>query len=131
MKKLTYLATPYTHKDHYMMVARHLVVNHVAADLMNQGYYIFSPISHTHPIAEAGKLPRGWEYWQGYDKTILSTCERLIVLQIPGWEESTGVTAEIQIATELGLPIEYIDFPDFTLYDSIVNSCKEAESKRT
>lgn len=134
MKKLTYLAVPYTHKDHYMMVARHLLVNIVAAQYMAAGDYIYSPISHTHPIAEAaqGKLPRGWDFWKGYDSTILSNCEKVIVLRLPGWEESTGVQAEIKLATEMGIPVEYIDFDDMEYYAAVVDICKVNENlKRT
>ena len=130
MKKLTYLAVPYTHKEHHMMVARHLIVNIVAAQLMAQGLYIYSPISHTHPIAEAscGKLPRGWDFWQGYDRAILTNCEKLIVLRLPGWDTSTGVQAEIKLATEMGIPVEYIDFDDMKYYEEVVAICKVNEN---
>lgn len=130
MKKLTYLAVPYSHSEHYMLVARHLIVNIVAANLMAQGVYVFSPISHTHPIAEAacGKLPRGWDFWQGYDSTILQNCEKVIVLRLPGWEESTGVQAEIKLATEMGIPVEYMDFDDMEYYAAVVDICKVNEN---
>lgn len=110
--ELSYLAAPYSHKEHYMLVARFLAINAVASKLMADGKYIFSPISHTHPIAEAsnGKLPRGWEYWNGYDRVMISRCQRLLVLKLNGWEQSTGVTAEIKIAKELGIPIQYIEY---------------------
>ena len=75
---------------------------------MKAGYYVFSPISHTHPIAMACALPQGWEYWSGFDRAYLEHCNKVFVLCIPGWEKSVGVTAEIGIANELGLPIEYI-----------------------
>jgi hypothetical protein len=132
MKKLTYLAVPYTHEEHHMMVARHMLVNIVAAQLMSQGVYVFSPISHTHPIAEAscGKLPRGWDFWEGYDTAILSGCEKVIVLRLPGWDSSTGVQAEIKIATKLEIPIEYIDFGDMDYYEQVVNICKVNENIR-
>lgn len=109
MRKLTYLACPYQHTDKQIMRERFDAVNRAAAQLMREGMYIFSPISHTHPIAECGDLPRGWDYWEAYDRALLSCCSRLIVLQLPGWEQSVGVRAEIAIAKELGLDIEYWD----------------------
>jgi hypothetical protein len=105
---LIYLAAPYTHKDRAVMVERFEKINVVAARLMATGLYVFSPISHTHPIADAGELPRGWEFWNGYDRVMLSRCNNIHVLTLDGWKESTGVNAEIQIAREFGMPVYYI-----------------------
>jgi hypothetical protein len=106
---LIYLATPYSHEDPVVMESRFESVNRVAAKLMSDGLHIFSPISHTHPIAIAGKLPTGWEFWNQYDKLVISVCKGMIVLCLDGWLESVGVTAEIDIAKEFGVPIEYIN----------------------
>lgn len=109
MDGLIYLATPYSHEDPVIRQQRFEIVNRVAASLMSDGNYIFSPISHTHPIALAGDLPTCWDYWEQYGRVMLSACVSLYVLCQPGWKESKGVTAEIVIAEEMGLPIEYID----------------------
>lgn len=113
--ELIYLACPYTHKDPKVIQERFEAVNKLASALMSEGFYIFSPISHTHPIALAGNLPGGWDYWEGYDKAIISRCAGLWVFKLPGWEQSKGVQAEIKIAKEIGLPIEYIDYEDLRL----------------
>lgn len=114
-----YLATPYTHKDKQMMIARFKMVNIEAAKLMAAGNHVFSPISHTHPIAVVGDLPRGWEYWKEYDRRILKICTKIVVLRLPGWDISTGVQAEIKVGEEYGIPIEYIDY-DLKEWDSIL-----------
>lgn len=106
---LTYLATPYSHSNPQVRHQRFERVNQIAARLMQSGLMIFSPISHTHPIAMAGDLPLGFDYWEKYDRAILSKCSGLIVLMAEGWRESIGVQAEIRIATELGLEISYIE----------------------
>lgn len=109
VNELIYLASPYSHSDKEVMVQRFESVNKIAGKLMSEGKYVFAPISHTHPIAVACTLPRGWDFWEGYDRTMISRCQKLIVLRLEGWEKSTGVNAEIKIAQELGLPIEYVD----------------------
>lgn len=114
---LLYLATPYNHQDPGVREARFNTINHVAADLMKKGWHVFSPISHTHPIAEAGELPLGWEYWEKYDRLMLSMCDKLIVVTQIGWRESVGVQGEIAIAKELGLPIEYIKCVTLEIWD--------------
>lgn len=107
-KQLTYLAVPYSHPDRAVRLARFEAVNRAAADLMRQGHYVYSPISHTHPIAEAGGLPLGWEYWQQYDRAIMAACNQMVVLMLDGWCESVGVTAEIALAEELGIAVAYL-----------------------
>ena len=104
-----YLATPYSHPEKPTMLARFHAVNKVAAALMNRGFHVFSPISHSHPIAEAGDLPLSWDYWEKYDRIILGMCSSVLVLKIDGWDRSKGVLAEIEIARELGLLVNFVD----------------------
>ena len=133
--ELIYLAVPYSHADRYVRVARWIAANKAAAKLMASGLYVFSPISHTHPIAEAsdGTLPRGWDFWEGFDRQYLNVCKKVTVLRIPGWDTSTGVTAEIKIGNEAGIPVEYMDWDDMQPpYEDIPELCKFQETlKRT
>ena len=109
-KKLTYLACPYTSDDAELMNKRFDDVCLVAGGLMKTtDKVIYSPISHCHPIAMQTSLPTGWKFWERIDRTYLEYCCEMIVLTLPGWEESTGVQAEIKIAEELGIPIAYIN----------------------
>lgn len=108
-RPLVYLACPYSHPVRVVRVARFEVASRVAGRLMSEGLMVFSPISHTHPIAECCDLPGDWEYWEAYDRAFLSVSHALYVVTIPGWEKSTGVQAEIRIADEMGIPIYYIN----------------------
>ena len=108
-KGLVYLATPYSDPDPAIREKRFQIVNKVAAKLMREGMFIFSPISHTHPIALAGELPTGFEYWEEYDICILSACKALYVLRQPGWEYSRGVHAEVCFAIANKIPVTYIN----------------------
>ena len=111
-RPLVYLACPYSHPDRKVREQRFVAANIAAALLMtDRGEAVFSPISHTHPIAKDGALPLGWEFWSWYDRAVLSVCHKVYVLQLPGWQQSCGVAAETAIATEMGLPIEYLGRP--------------------
>jgi len=112
-RPLVYLAVPYSHPDPTVRQRRFELVNKVAAKLITQGLYIFSPISHTHPIALAGALAPGWEYWQNFDRAYLAHCHKIIVLTLPGWQESKGVTGELAIAREMGLEVEYVKYENY------------------
>ncbi len=106
---MIYLASPYTHDDSTVREARFLAVCRHAARMMGDGLVVFSPISHTHPIAQVGGLPSGWSYWERVDREFLSRCESMVVLMLDGWETSIGVQAEIKIAEQLGLPVEFLE----------------------
>jgi hypothetical protein len=108
-KTLVYLACPYSHADHHVRRLRFGVANVVAARMMQQGIHVFSPISHTHPIAEVGDLPKDWQFWKEYDLTFTQICRMLVVIKLDGWQESVGVQAEIKYANDLGIPIEYVE----------------------
>lgn len=108
-----YLATPYSSRwkvcPWTQRWLRFRKINKIAAGLMREGHHVYSPISHTHPIARAGDLPKGWEFWKAYDKTFILWCDEVWIYKAPGWHESKGVLSEIVIARELGRPIRFIE----------------------
>lgn len=112
---LIYLACPYTEGEATARKKweRFDAVNAVAGRLFRQGRMVFSPISHCHMIALTNKLPDDFEFWREYDRTMISKCDRMMVLKLDGWETSTGVWAEIDIANEYGIPVEYVTLEDF------------------
>ena len=104
-----YLAIPYTDKDEEIMDYRAAISDVICADLMNKGRYIYAPISSCHHIAKKYNLPRNWEFWKGLDEVFVSLSKKFLIITLPGWEDSTGVTAETEIAKRNGIEIEYID----------------------
>jgi Domain of unknown function (DUF1937) len=129
MNGLVYLSVPYSHPDTTVRSNRFDAVNRVAAILMHRGLLIFSPISHTHPIALAGGLPLGWDFWERYDRAVLRCCTGFLVLTIDGWRESIGVAAETTIAREFGLPIGYVDGDGNVSGDVIVQEVRPGGSQ--
>ena len=106
---MIYLASPYTKHGTQIREEYFEILCKVTADLFNQGLYVFAPIVYAHPIASKYKLPPDWEYWKEYDEKFISICSELWVLMLPGWEDSTGVEAEIQIAKKRGLIVKYME----------------------
>ena len=109
MYKMTkiYLATPYSHPDKTVRIARYKAVNKKAAELMEAGYIVFSPISHSHSIAEYlhPELRCSWPFWKTQDIPLLDWADELWVMEVDGWDKSTGVLAEIKHAKKSGKPI--------------------------
>lgn len=102
-----YLACPYTSADAATMTQRLAAATTAANALIRQGHNIFSPISHG---AEVGKgLPPDFAFW---GESCLSFVEHwatdMYVLMLPGWETSVGVTAEIDAAKALNIPVTHI-----------------------
>ena len=115
-----YLASPYWHPKPTVRSWRHKSVTQVAAYLIyKRKVCIYSPLTHNVPLAEliedrynikSGMGEElGHEFWvHVMDLPILRKCDRLIVLQLPGWEESRGVSEEILAAKTIKIPIEYL-----------------------
>lgn len=106
-RPFTYLAAPYSHLDYKVIEQRFRAINEVAGLLIEQGHFVFSPISMCHPIAVQYGLPGSWDYWQDYARKSLSVCHSIVVLQLDGWRESKGVQGELAIAKELKIPVYY------------------------
>lgn len=106
--KLSYLAAPYSHPYDYIRAQRFDAVTKVAGRLMARGYFVFSPITHTHPMALAWGLDKGYEFWQDYNREMLNRSDALWILMIDGWQDSVGVKNEWQHAKATGKEVEWL-----------------------
>ncbi|RUV15061.1 MULTISPECIES: DUF1937 family protein [unclassified Mesorhizobium] len=106
--RLLYLACPYTHPDPSIRKMRFDAATSAAAALIKLGYVVYSPITMTHPIdlVLAGQENTlGSDYWVEFDETFMDRCDEIVVLEIDGWRQSSGVQREIQHFLENGKPI--------------------------
>lgn len=120
MKKLIYLASPYSSEDPGVILSRVKAVQGATAKLIEQGNLIFSPIVHSHPIADLvsfspintqGQGADGMSGWMDYDRAMIDKADEVWVLCLPGWMASRGVAAEIEHARKTGTPLKLIDYP--------------------
>jgi hypothetical protein len=103
-----YLASPYSSGDASIRDERAQHAARFTADHIRLGHHIYSPIVHCHELALAHDLPKDFEFWQRYNFAILAKASQLWVLDLPGWDTSRGVLAEIELATSLSIPTEMV-----------------------
>ena len=107
MKKI-YLAIPYSWNPDYSFKE----ANRIAAKLMNEGNLVFSPISHSHPIADylPPELRKDSQFWLKYDLPMIDWADEVYVIDLGGnlVADSVGVSAEIRYAQKTNKPIKII-----------------------
>ena len=104
-KPLIYLAVPYSHDDRDIMLARFRMVSKVAGQLIRAGNLVYSPISHSHPMALESIVGTTYEDWRELDEFYLLRSDVFMILTIDGWRESKGMVEEIKFATDNAKPI--------------------------
>jgi hypothetical protein len=87
-----------------------------SAKLIERGWIIYSPISHTHPIHKAwppfvaGELH---DFWYQFDNAVIDGTNFAGIILAPGWKTSTGCKNERQ---------KFLDADKrVLLYDDIMN----------
>lgn len=105
-----YLASPYSDPDEKVRLQRFHNANRQAGRLMLHGHIVFSPISHSHPIALTMDPERVCDHdlWMKQDIPFLEWADQLWIMAVDGWNTSRGVRREIDKAEELSMPIKWI-----------------------
>jgi hypothetical protein len=109
MSKIIYFASPYSDKDQSVVDNRVELTTKAVAKLVSEGHVVISPIVYGHTLLQHQDMPSDWEFWKNFCQSFLYKCEELIVFKIDGWDRSTGVLAEIELAKQLGIQIKYIN----------------------
>ena len=106
-----YLASPYSKYPDGIHAAYHEVCR-CAAWLLRQGVRVYSPIAHTHPIAQYGSLdPMDHSIWLPADRPLMQGACGLIVAQMPTWDQSYGIGEEIKEFAAAGKPTLALEWP--------------------
>ena len=106
-----YLASPYAHHCSATRRGRFECVAKAAGDLLKEGYAVYAPIAHSHPIHLYGdRVPDDWKFWRKHDLADLEACDVLVVLKLKGWDTSVGVADEVTAAHELCKRVGYLDY---------------------
>lgn len=106
---MIYVASPYTHTSMLVMDQRERQVAFYTAGLIRQGFPAFSPIVYGHSLHDRYVLQAEASFWRELNFKFLSIASSLHVLQLAGWEKSTGVMEEIEEATRLSLPLKFVE----------------------
>lgn len=110
MRKLIYLASPFTDPDPKVMLERAREVCKIAGRIIfKQEVNVFCPIAHTYSICISNDrplmLPGGFEYWEDFDLRMLRTCDEMWIATMPGWTQSKGIRAEHDDAWKRRQPV--------------------------
>jgi nucleoside 2-deoxyribosyltransferase len=106
---LCYLATPYS-KYSRGIVSAFEEAAALAGRLLKQGVKVYSPITHTHPIAHFGELnPLDHNIWLPFDQAMMEACDILVVAEMEGWAKSYGIAHEIEYFANADKPVVYLD----------------------
>lgn len=103
-----YLATPYSKYEGGLRAA-FVDASAIAARFIEASIPVFCPIAHSHPIAMHGMLNAlDHGIWLPADAPLMHHAHGLIVCDLPGWEDSYGIKAEIEAFRLASKPIHFL-----------------------
>jgi nucleoside 2-deoxyribosyltransferase len=120
-RKVVYLAAPYSDPDPRVIEERMEQFCRTDSVLIKKGFSTVSPL-YKHFMLKYCDLPGDWEYWRNYSLELLERSDALFILELDGWDKSTGVTHEIESAGALKIPVYGInaDGEIVTTFESVV-----------
>ena len=106
-----YVASPY---DRYPLGkdAAASIAAHWTADLLEQGFDVFSPIVHGHALQKTGRLTAhagDHGFWLKIDERYMFRADACIVLMMDGWRQSKGVAWEREQFRAKLKPVFFLD----------------------
>lgn len=106
---MIYVAAPYTHSDPDIVKHRMNLFAITMAELIRRGEHPVSPLmNHFLTDYVETDFPLTWDYWKEYSFSLMRNCVELYVVTMDGWEQSSGVKAEIEMAEKMQKPVTYI-----------------------
>ena len=111
-KDFQYLASPYSLNntaDSSAMRESYEQVTRCTFKLLKTGLNVYSPITYHHAVQKVcGVMRQPTRFWLELDFGILKHAKGMFVLMLDGWQNSIGVTREIEFCRHNNIPISFI-----------------------
>lgn len=100
---------PFNMINKLFLTLRYRKITKICAHIMAGNNIVFSPITHSHPVAMIGKLPAlSHTFWLRQDKFWVDACDEVWVYKdLPYWT-SYGVQREIEWALNARKPVRLV-----------------------
>ena len=106
---LTYVAAPYSNQQNKDSLMED-IAEFCAVYMKNHpGEYAVTGLVHHYACQYDKTLGTDWNFWKDFCTEFISKCNKLVVIKFPGWHESKGVLREIEIASEMGISVEFYE----------------------
>lgn len=139
LTKMHYVASPFTAKGRgskklkrNLEIVRERLVTRAIGMLHDQFPYAFiGPITQSYQTAKFTKSKTGaFDSWRLIDLTFVDRSDEVWVLNLPGWEESTGVREEVMYARKHNKPVKVIEWTSLNTKKVKVRKFTEEEYKQ-
>jgi hypothetical protein len=95
----------------------------LAAQLLDRGVDVFSPIVHSHPIAfYVTSFDGSSDGWLDLQTPYMQAAKGLLIGTFPGWDASRGIAFERRYFEFAEKPIHFVD-PDFKSLPVEIQRC--------
>lgn len=112
---MIYIAGPYSNPPELRKL-RFEQLSRAAAEYVRAGHYVYCGIAHAHPIdLHLQDLQLTSDFWCALDRRFMAVCDRCVVIQLDGWECSSGVKQEVAWFKERSRPVEFVEPSRFVL----------------
>ena len=103
---MIYLACPYWHEDPAIREARVHALAAFHAHLIRKPprSFFYNPLANSIGAAHE-EIPEA--YWRNHGLHMVELAQSIYVFCLPGWMESKGVKAEIDLAHKRAIPVHY------------------------
>lgn len=131
MDRFYYLASPYTSDDELLVEERASQAGWAAGELTACGHTVFSPIAYYHNLMRyiGSQHATDFAAFKKHNRVYLNAAHVLIVLTLEGWEDSTGVTWEIDHFRALERPIYFMSLDDVHRRDDFLGQYEHRYGK--
>lgn len=108
---MVFVSGPYSHPDNSIKQTRVNLIANACLNFMEKGQVAISPLTFGLSLIEkTGKqLPDDYVFWGKFCEEFVRACHTIYILDIDGWQESSGVRGEIEEAKKNNIPVYLIN----------------------
>ena len=118
---MIFVSGPYSSTNPEEKKTRVKAIASACIKIMQSGDMAISPLTFGLSLIEKSEqdLPESYEFWDRFCREFVATADVMYVLDLEGWELSSGVKDEIAAAKACNIPVKLVHHESLSLIEHI------------
>lgn len=110
-RSYTFISAPYSNLSRGVLESNMKIIDRLIVHMLAKKLYPISLLTMVHSLIDKfDNIPIDSEFWHAYSRALVCNAQEMLILELPGYEDSAGMLEELVTAKINNIPTQHLSY---------------------